>query len=103
LQIFRANQLDMAHIYLASRLTDQWLGMRIYLLICYKTASDIDGKTVRGSRDGADTALHTISVYATVSGLCLGQKVSATGGGGEIGGIKALLGTLRLKGGHRHD
>jgi hypothetical protein len=24
----------MAHIYLASRLTDQWLGMRIYLLIC---------------------------------------------------------------------
>jgi hypothetical protein len=26
----------MAHIYLASRLTDQWLGMRVYLLICSK-------------------------------------------------------------------
>jgi hypothetical protein len=57
----------------------------------------IDGKTVRGSRDGHNTALHTISAYATASGLCLAQE-STRGKGREIGAIKALLETLTLKG-----
>ena len=33
----------------------------------------LDGKTVCGSRDGENTALHMISAFATGSGLCLGQ------------------------------
>jgi predicted transposase YbfD/YdcC len=40
----------------------------------------IDGKTVRGSQDGPNTALHMISAYATASGLCLAQKILERGG-----------------------
>jgi hypothetical protein len=36
----------------------------------------IDGKTACGSRDGCNTALHTISAYATASGLCLAQRTA---------------------------
>ena len=57
----------------------------------------IDGKTACGSRDGHNTALHTISAYATASGLCLGQE-HPRGKGNEIPAIKALLDTLALKG-----
>jgi len=57
----------------------------------------IDGKTVCGSRDGENTALHMISAFATGSGLCLGQE-GTRGKGHEIAGIKALLETLVLKG-----
>jgi len=57
----------------------------------------IDGKTARGSRDGHNTALHTISAYATASGLCLAQE-HTRGKGNEIPAIKALLDTLTLKG-----
>lgn len=57
----------------------------------------LDGKTVRGSRDGENTALHMISAFATDSGLCLGQE-GTRGKGHEIAGIKALLDTLTLKG-----
>ena len=57
----------------------------------------IDGKTACGSRDGHNTALHTISAYATASGLCLGQE-HTRGKGNEIPAIKALLDTLALKG-----
>ena len=57
----------------------------------------LDGKTVRGSRDGENTALHMISAFATGSGLCLGQE-GTRGKGHEIAGIKALLDTLTLKG-----
>lgn len=56
-----------------------------------------DGKTARGSQDGPNTALHMISAYATVSGLCLAQE-GVRGKGREIEGIKALLETLMLKG-----
>jgi hypothetical protein len=38
----------------------------------------IDGKTACGSKDGHNTALHTISAYATASGLCLGQEHTIT-------------------------
>lgn len=57
----------------------------------------IDGKTACGSRDGHNTALHTISAYATASGLCLAQE-HTRGKGNEISAIKALLDTLALKG-----
>lgn len=57
----------------------------------------IDGKTACGSRDGHNTALHTVSAYATASGLCLGQE-HTRGKGHEIAAIKALLDTLALKG-----
>lgn len=57
----------------------------------------IDGKTACGSRDGRNTALHTISAYATASGLCLAQE-HTRGKGNEIPAIKALLDTLALKG-----
>ncbi|MEK7414299.1 MAG: ISAs1 family transposase, partial [Planctomycetota bacterium] len=56
-----------------------------------------DGKTVCGSRDGENTALHMVSAYATASGLCLGQE-GTRGKGNEIAAIKALLETLTLKG-----
>ncbi len=57
----------------------------------------LDGKTVCGSRDGENTALHMVSAYATASGLCLGQE-GTRGKGNEIAAIKALLDTLALKG-----
>lgn len=57
----------------------------------------LDGKTICGSQDGENTALHMISAFATGSGLCLGQE-GTRGKGHEIAGIKALLDTLTLKG-----
>ena len=57
----------------------------------------LDGKTLCGSRNGDNTALHMISAFATSSGLCLGQE-GTRGKGHEIAGIKALLDTLTLKG-----
>ena len=57
----------------------------------------LDGKTVCGSRDGENTALHMVRAYATASGLCLGQE-GTRGKGNEIAAIKALLDTLTLKG-----
>lgn len=57
----------------------------------------LDGKTACGSRDGHNTALHTISAFATASGLCLGQE-HTRGKGNEIAAIKVLLDTLVLKG-----
>lgn len=56
-----------------------------------------DGKTLRGSKDGPNTALHMVSAYATALGISLGQEGSA-GKGNELAAIKALLGTLVLKG-----
>jgi predicted transposase YbfD/YdcC len=57
----------------------------------------IDGKTLRGSRDGKNTALHMVSAFATQSGLCLAQE-GTRGKGNEISAIKTLLDTLTLKG-----
>jgi predicted transposase YbfD/YdcC len=56
----------------------------------------LDGKTLCGSRDGKNTALHMVSAFATESGLCLGQE-GTRGKGNEIMGIKTLLDTLSLK------
>lgn len=57
----------------------------------------LDGKTVCGSREGENTALHMVSAFATASGLCLGQE-GTRGKGNEIAAIQALLDTLMLKG-----
>jgi predicted transposase YbfD/YdcC len=57
----------------------------------------LDGKTVRGSRDGENTAIHLVSAFATTSGLALCQE-GVRGKGNEIAAIKALLETLALKG-----
>jgi len=57
----------------------------------------IDGKTACGSRDGRNTALHTISAFAAESGLCLAQE-HTRGKGNEIAAIQALLDTLALMG-----
>jgi predicted transposase YbfD/YdcC len=56
-----------------------------------------DGKTLRGSTDGPNTALHMVSAYATALGVSLGQE-GAAGKGNELAAIRALLETLVLKG-----
>ena len=56
-----------------------------------------DGKTVRGSKDGPNMALHMVSAYATALGVSLGQEGGA-GKGNELAAIKVLLDTLVLKG-----
>lgn len=56
-----------------------------------------DGKTVCGSQDGHNTALHLVSAFATASGLSLGQE-GVRGKGHEIAAIKRLLDVLTLKG-----
>jgi hypothetical protein len=57
----------------------------------------IDGKTVRGSGAGGETAIHMVSAFETRLGLVLGQeKVSAKSN--EITAIPELLDALYLQG-----
>lgn len=56
-----------------------------------------DGKTLRGSKDGPNTALHMVSAYGTALGVSLGQEGTA-GKGNELVAIRTLLDTLVLKG-----
>ena len=56
-----------------------------------------DGKTVRGSGSGGETAIHMVSAFATNRGLVLSQeKVSSKSNG--ITALPALLDALYLKG-----
>ncbi len=48
----------------------------------------IDGKTLRGSKDGDQSALHLVIAFATESSLLLGQ-IKTNGKGGELAGIAA--------------
>lgn len=57
----------------------------------------IDGKTLRGSKDKDQSALHLVSAFATESSLVLGQ-IKTNGKGGELAGIQQLLEILDLKG-----
>ena len=57
----------------------------------------LDGKTARGSKDGATSPLHLVSAYATSLKLTLGQEGSA-GKGNELKAIRALLDVLVLDG-----
>lgn len=57
----------------------------------------VDGKTVRGSGNGGETAIHMVSAFSTKLGLVLGQeKVSAKSN--EITAIPELLDALSLEG-----
>lgn len=57
----------------------------------------VDGKTVRGSGSGGETAIHMVSAFATKLGLVLGQeKVCAKSN--EITAIPELLDALYLEG-----
>lgn len=57
----------------------------------------VDGKTVRGSGTGGETAIHMVSAFATELGVVLGQEKVA-GKSNEITAIPALLDALYLKG-----
>jgi predicted transposase YbfD/YdcC len=57
----------------------------------------VDGKTVRGSSHGGETAIHMVSAFATELGVVLGQEKVA-GKSNEITAIPVLLDALYLKG-----
>jgi predicted transposase YbfD/YdcC len=57
----------------------------------------IDGKTVRGSGNGGETAIHMVSAFATELGVVLGQEKVASKSN-EITAIPELLDALYLKG-----
>lgn len=59
----------------------------------------IDGKTMRGSSSskGAKDAIHMVSAFASVQGVCLGQLASSDKSN-EITAIPKLLDMLTLKG-----
>lgn len=56
----------------------------------------IDGKTVRGSARGVETAIHLVSAYATDLGIALGQEKVAEQSN-EITAIPELLEALYVK------
>lgn len=72
----------------------EWIGRTVGIV---EGVIALDGKTLRGSKDGPNTALHMVSAYATALGVSLGQEGSA-GKGNELAAIKALLDRLVLKG-----
>jgi predicted transposase YbfD/YdcC len=57
----------------------------------------VDGKTVRGSGSGNETAIHMVSAFATDLGIVLGQE-KVSGKSNEITAIPELLEALYLKG-----
>jgi predicted transposase YbfD/YdcC len=57
----------------------------------------VDGKTVRGSGSGGETAIHMVSAFATELGIVLGQEKVASKSN-EITAIPELLKALYLNG-----
>ena len=57
----------------------------------------VDGKTVRGSGSGGETAIHMVSAFATELGIVLGQEKVASKSN-EITAIPELLEALYIKG-----
>ena len=57
----------------------------------------MDGKAVRGSRDGANPAVHLVSAFAGRARWVLGQQAVAEKSN-EIAAIPDLLGLLDLRG-----
>ena len=53
----------------------------------------IDGKTLRGSHDGAQSAIHLVSAFASEAGIVLGQ-VKTSEKSNEITAIPELLQVL---------
>jgi predicted transposase YbfD/YdcC len=88
LRIFRA--LDPKQFEVAFR---RWVAEVVGTL---KGSVAFDGKTVRGSRSGGETAIHMVSAFATELGVVLGQeKVAAKSN--EITAIPELLQALHIK------
>jgi len=63
----------------------QWIGDIVGVV---EGVVAFDGKTVRGSKDGPNTALHMVSAYATELGVSLGQE-GTVGKGNDLAAIKA--------------
>ncbi|MBI3903514.1 MAG: ISAs1 family transposase, partial [Nitrosomonadales bacterium] len=57
----------------------------------------IDGKCIRGSHDGKQSAIHLVSAWSSTSGLTLGQ-VKTADKSNEITAIPELLSALDIKG-----
>lgn len=57
----------------------------------------VDGKTVRGSGTGGESAIHMVSAFATELGIVLGQEKTARKSN-ELSAIPELLAALDLKG-----
>jgi predicted transposase YbfD/YdcC len=57
----------------------------------------IDGKALRGSRDGGNRAIYMVSAWARTNGIVLGQEKVA-GKSNEIKAIPELLKVLEIKG-----
>ena len=57
----------------------------------------VDGKTVRGSGSGGESAIHMVSAFATELGLVLGQEKVASKSN-EITALPELLKTLYING-----
>jgi predicted transposase YbfD/YdcC len=89
LRIFRA--LDPKHFEAAFR---RWVAGVIGAL---GGTIAIDGKTVRGSGSGGETAIHMVSAFATELGVVLGQEKVADKSN-EITAIPELLEALYIKG-----
>ncbi len=57
----------------------------------------VDGKTVRGSGSGGESAIHMVSAFATELGVVLGQEKVASKSN-EITAIPELLKALYING-----
>jgi len=73
----------------------EWMGQLCPSLAGQHVA--IDGKSVRGSRTGEETALHLVSAWCSNNGLSLGQ-VKTADKSNEITAIPQLLAALELTG-----
>ena len=89
LRVFRA--LDPKSFEIAFR---RWVGSVVGAL---GGTIAVDGKTVRGSATGGESAIHMVSAFATDLGVVLGQEKIA-GKSNEITAIPELLEALYLKG-----
>ena len=72
-----------------------WVGQVVGTLD--RTVVALDGKTLRGSRDGENRAVHLVSAYASAYGLTLGA-VAVDGKSNEITALPELLKVLDVRG-----
>ena len=90
-RFFRAIDSNPFH-----RLFIEWIRAWLNTKVFNKVIA-IDGKTLRGSHDGAQSAIHLVSAFATESRIVLGQ-MKADGKSNEIKAIPELLTWLDVQG-----
>ncbi len=90
-RVFRALDPDQFQ-----RLFSQWVGEWFQASAVDATIA-IDGKTLRGSADGAQKALHLVSAFASEARIVLGQR-RVSEKSNEITAIPALIDALDLRG-----